>query len=295
MSANDWPRILDADRRAVNERLAALLPPESEPPASLHGAMRHAALGGGKRLRAVLCVAAHRLFGNPCAEAALDAGCAIECLHAYTLVHDDLPALDDDDMRRGRPTVHKAFGEAVAILAGDALQAEAFGIVSRCGAPPDRVAEAVRTLALASGSLFLVGGQTADLEGEGEKPTEDLVRFIHTRKTAELIAASLSIGAALAGAPESARREIRDAGRLAGLAFQISDDLLDVLGAEEQAGKGLRKDAERRKITYPAVYGVERSRAEAAGLAAEARRVAASLGDAGYIGFLFASMAERTS
>ena len=295
MSGHDWSRILDADRGAVNDRLAALLPPEGEPPASLHAAMRHAALGGGKRLRAVLCVAAHRLFGNPCAEAALDAGCAIECLHAYTLVHDDLPALDDDDLRRGRPTVHTKFGEAVAILAGDALQAEAFDIVARCGAPSDRVAEAVRVLARASGSLFLVGGQTADLEGEREKPTEALVRFIHTRKTAELIAASLSIGAALAGAPESSRLGIRDAGRLAGLAFQISDDLLDVLGAEEQAGKGLRKDAERRKITYPAVYGVERSRAEAAKLAAEARRRAASLGDDGYIGYLFASMAERTS
>jgi geranylgeranyl diphosphate synthase type II len=295
VSERNWAAALGADRLAVNERLAALLPPGDLPPASLHEAMRYAALGGGKRLRAVLCIAAHRLFGNPYPGAALDAGCAIECLHAYTLVHDDLPALDDDDLRRGRPTCHKKFGEAVAILAGDALQAEAFDVLARCGAPEERIAEAVRVLARSSGSRFLVGGQTADLEGEGATPTDDLVRFIHGRKTAELIAASLSIGAAIAGAPESSRREIHEAGRLAGLAFQISDDLLDVLGIEEQAGKGLRKDAERRKITYPALHGVERSRADAGRLAAEAARRVAALGDDGYLDFLFASMAERTS
>ncbi len=295
MSGNDWPRLLEADRNLVVARLEELLPPAAERPESLHGAMRHAVLGGGKRLRAVLCLAAHRMWGDPFPRSALDAGCAIECLHAYTLVHDDLPALDDDDLRRGRPTCHRAFGEATAILAGDALQARSFEILARCGAPEDRIAEAVGTLARAAGSLFLVGGQTADLEGEGSEPTEELVEFIHLRKTAELIAASLSIGAALAGAGGEERRRIHETGRLAGLAFQIADDVLDVVGEEGIVGKGLRKDAGRKKITHSAIHGVERSRAEARRLAADAAARAAALGDRGYVGFLFSSMAERKS
>lgn len=283
------------DRAAVAARLEELLPPAAEEPVSLHGAMRYAVLGGGKRLRALLAMAAHRLFGDPFPRAALDAGCAIECLHAYTLVHDDLPALDDDDLRRGKPTCHRRFGEAVAILAGDALQAFAFEVLAGCGAPRDRAAEAVAVLARAAGSRLLVGGQTADVEGEGREATEPLVRFIHERKTAALISASLEIGAALAGAGEARRREIAAAGREAGLAFQIEDDLLDLLGNEAQAGKGLRKDAERKKITYPAVFGVERSRVDARRLMADAAGRADALGDDGSLGRLFALMVDRTS
>jgi geranylgeranyl diphosphate synthase type II len=295
VSRKDYDGIFAADRGSVNARLDELLPGADTEPRSLHGAMRHATLGGGKRLRAALCIAAHRLFGNSHSRAALDAGCAIECLHAYTLVHDDLPALDNDDLRRGRPTCHRQYGEAVAILAGDALQALAFDILSRCDAPAERVAETVRMLARSGGSLHLVGGQTADIEWEGMEPTEDRIAFIHSRKTAELIAVSLSIGAALGGASESARQEMHDIGRIAGLSFQICDDLLDLIGSEAEAGKGLRKDAERKKITFPALHGVEQSRLAARRLAVEAADRVRAMGDGGYIGYLFALMAERTS
>jgi len=171
------------DRRAVNDMLATLLPRADEEPVSLHGAMRYATIDGGKRLRAILCLAGHRLCGDPRREAALEAGCAIECLHAYTLIHDDLPALDNDDIRRGKPSCHKAYGEAVAILAGDALLTLAFEILARCDAPAEHVLESVRILSRVAGSRFLVGGQVADLEGEGSEPTEERVRFIHSRKT----------------------------------------------------------------------------------------------------------------
>jgi geranylgeranyl diphosphate synthase type II len=283
------------DRHAVEERLAAILPPESEPPESLHGAMRYATIGGGKRIRAVLCLGAHRLCGDPFPDAALDAGCAIECLHAYTLIHDDLPAIDNDDVRRGKPSCHKRYGEAIAILAGDALQALAFESVGRCAAPPANVGEAVRILSRAAGSRFLVGGQVADVETAGRDGTEELVRFIHSRKTAELIAASLSIGAALAGSPERTRTEIHDIGRAAGLAFQIIDDILDVEGIAERVGKTLRKDGKRGKITYPACLGIDRSRETAGRLIADAERGIRGLGDEGYLQYLFSLIAERSS
>jgi geranylgeranyl diphosphate synthase type II len=286
---------LAVDRRAVEARLAAILPPEGEPPSSLHGAMRYATLGGGKRLRAILCLAGHRLFGDPCPGAALDAACAIECLHAYTLVHDDLPALDNDDMRRGKPSCHARYGEAVAILAGDALQALAFETLAGCAVPAPRAAEAVAILARAAGSRWLVGGQTADVEGEGRPATAESVEFIHARKTAELIAASLSIGAALAGAPAGAGTDIHEIGRDAGVAFQIVDDVLDVAGRADDVGKALRKDAERGKITYPAVYGIDASRETARRLIVEATRRVRALGDDGYIEGLFALMVDRAS
>ena len=290
-----FDRGLEEDRRAITNRLAILLPQEEEPPRSLHGAMRHSTLGGGKRVRGILCLAAHRLFGNRYPAAALDAGCAIECLHAYTLVHDDLPDIDDDDLRRGQPACHRKYGNATAILAGDALQAFAFDILSRCDAPQEGVLEAVRTLSRAAGSLFLVGGQVADIEGEGREPSADAVTFIHARKTAALIAASLSIGAVLAGAPERDRRSIGEVGRAVGLAFQIADDILDVEGSEERVGKGLRKDSKRKKITYPAQYGVGRSRDEARRLIAEASAGIRTLGDEGYLQHIFALIVERVS
>lgn len=291
----DFEARFAGDRRAVEERLAAILPPESEPPESLHGAMRYATIGGGKRIRAVLCLGAHRLCGDPFPDGALEAGCAIECLHAYTLIHDDLPALDNDDVRRGKPSCHKRYGEAIAILAGDALQALAFESLGRCGAPPANVAEAIRILGRAAGSRFLVGGQAADVEAVGRDGTEELVRFIHSRKTAELIAASLSIGAALAGSPERTRTEIHDIGRAAGLAFQIIDDILDVEGSAEKVGKTLRKDDKRGKITYPACFGIERSRETAGRLIADAARRIRGLGDEGYLRYLFSLIAERSS
>jgi geranylgeranyl diphosphate synthase type II len=290
-----FDRGLEEDRRTINDRLAILLPPEEAPPRSLHGAMRYATLGGGKRLRGILCVAAQRLFGNGHPAAALDAACAIECLHAYTLIHDDLPDIDDDDLRRGRPACHRKFGNAVGILAGDALQALAFDILSRCEAPHENALEAVRLLSRAAGSLFLVGGQVADIEGEGTEPTAEAITFIHSRKTAALFAASLSIGAVLAGARERDREAIDRVGRSVGLAFQIVDDVLDVAGSEETVGKGLRKDSERKKITYPARFGVERSRDEARRLIADAGRGIRALGDEGYVGHIFSLVVERVS
>jgi len=295
MTGSDFGKRLAEDRRAVDRRLAAILPDENEAPASLHGAMRYATLDGGKRLRAVLCLAGQRLCGDGHPEGALDAACAIECLHAYTLVHDDLPAIDNDDLRRGKPSCHKRFGEAVAILAGDALQALAFDILSRASAPPDNVSEAVRILARAAGSRYLVGGQVADVEGEGAEPSEERVLFIHTRKTAELIAASLSIGAAIAGAPERTRTEIHRIGRGAGLAFQIVDDILDLTGDAGEVGKALRKDDKKRKLTHPAHFGLQGSRETASRLIADATRRIRDRGDDGYIEHLFAMIAERSS
>ncbi len=282
-------------RDAVNHRLEELLPPGEEYPESLHRAMRYAVLGSGKRVRAVLCLAAHRLFGDPHPAAALDAACAVECLHAYTLIHDDLPALDDDDIRRGKPSCHAAFGESTAILAGDALQALAFEIASNCLAPSDLVRRAVLLLARTSGSRYLVGGQVADLEGEGQDPTEERVRFIHTRKTAELIATSLTIGAILAGAEDRTLGEVQGIGRKVGLAFQIVDDLLDVEGREEIVGKGLRKDAKKGKITYPACYGIDRSRRRAHELVRGALDGIRKLGDHGPLQHVFRMIIDRVS
>ncbi len=287
-------RIAD-DRRAVNDRLALLLPRADEEPASLHGAMRYATVDGGKRLRAILCLAGHRLCGDPRREAALEAGCAIECLHAYTLIHDDLPALDNDDIRRGKPSCHKAYGESVAILAGDALLTLAFEIVARCGAPAEHALEAAGILSRAAGSRYLVGGQVADLEGEGSEPTEERVRFIHSRKTAELIGASLSIGAALAGAERSKIEEMHEIGRSAGFAFQIIDDIIDLEGSAEKAGKALRKDEKKKKITYPAHFGIEISRETAGRLIADCARAIRILGDDGYVKHIFSLMIERSS
>jgi geranylgeranyl diphosphate synthase type II len=282
-------------REGVNRRLEELLPAGEEYPESLHRAMRYAVLGGGKRVRAVLCLAAHRLFGDPYPAAALDAACAVECLHAYTLIHDDLPAIDDDDVRRGKPSCHVAFGESTAILAGDALQALAFEIVSSCRAPSDLVCRAVQLLARTSGSRHLVGGQIADLEGEGQDPTGELVQFIHTRKTAELIATSLTIGAILAGVEDRTLGSVQGIGREIGLAFQIVDDLLDVEGREEIVGKGLRKDAKKGKITYPACYGVDRSRQRAHELITGALNGIRKLGDHGPLQHVFLMIIDRVS
>lgn len=283
------------DRRAVDDRLAMLLPRADERPVSLHGAMRYATVDGGKRLRAILCLAGHRLCGDPRRESALEAGCAIECLHAYTLIHDDLPALDNDDLRRGKPSCHKAYGEAVAILAGDALLTLAFEILARCDAPAEQALESVRILSRAAGSRYLVGGQVADLEGEGSEPTEERVRFIHSRKTAELIGASLSIGAALAGAGKGKIGEMHEIGRSVGFAFQIIDDILDLEGNAEKAGKALRKDEKRKKITHPAHFGMELSRETARRLIADGVRAMEALGDDGYVRHIFSLIVERSS
>lgn len=296
MSSDPMLERMMGDRSSIEEKMDELLPDGNERPAALHEAMRYSSLGGGKRFRGILCLQAHRMFGEPHPGNSLAAAAAIEFLHAYTLIHDDLPALDDDDTRRGRPSCHVQFGEATAILTGDALQALAFETLSACsGADPSDVTMSVWMLASVAGSRLLVGGQSADIEGEGRDPEPGLVEFIHTRKTAELISVSLKIGAALASAGMEEIELIGDAGREAGLAFQIVDDLLDLEGSEEQVGKGLRKDIKRGKITWPSSYGTESSRLTVARLIEGAVEKARSLGDDGYLEFLFRLVVDRTS
>jgi len=284
------------DRSSIEGKMDEIMPDASERPATLHEAMRYASLEGGKRFRGALCLQAHRMFGEPHPGDSLSAAAAIEFLHAYTLIHDDLPALDDDDTRRGRPSCHVRFDEATALLAGDALQALSFETLSACsGANPEDVTLSVWMLASAAGSRLLVGGQAEDIEAEGREPEPGIVDYIHLRKTAELISVSLRIGAAIASAGMEEIELIGEAGREAGLAFQIVDDLLDLEGTEEKVGKGLRKDIKKGKITWPSSYGVESSRETAARLIEGAVEKARTLGDDGYLEFLFRLVVDRTS
>lgn len=291
----DLERRIAGDRSLIETRMDELLA-DDETPASLLGAMRYSALGGGKRIRGIFCLEAHRLFGDPYPGDALRAACALEYLHAYTLIHDDLPALDDDDTRRGRPSCHVEFGEATAILAGDALQAHAFETLSGCGeAPADRVLAAVRILSRTAGPRLLVGGQAADLEAEGAVPDRETVLFIHRRKTGALIAASLGVGAILAGCAGEPLGKLLRAGDEIGLAFQIADDLLDLAGSEREVGKGLRKDAKKGKMTWPSCCGQAASRETARELVSTAIGRVEALGDARYLECLFRLVVDRVS
>ncbi len=251
------------DRQALVDRgLNRLLP--AARPLKLHRAMRYSLLAGGKRLRPLLLMASAECCGTPAARV-LEAACAFECLHTYSLIHDDLPALDNDDLRRGRPTCHKAFDEATAILAGDGLLTFAFELLARCGrrAGDRRALEAVALLARAAGSRGMIGGQTADLEAEGRRLDAAGLSYIHTHKTGDLLTASVECGAVLAGAPPARRAALRDFGRRIGLAFQIADDILNVEGSQAKLGKKVGSDAELRKATYPALFGVEKSKRKA--------------------------------
>lgn len=241
-------------RRAVEQGLDALLPPAGERPERLHAAMRYAVLtGGGKRLRPLLLLgAAHGVGGDW--QPLVPAAAGIECIHAYSLVHDDLPALDDDDLRRGRLALHRAFDEATALLAGDALLPLGFWALTRVPVPAERCRQALGMLAAAAGSLALVGGQAEDLMAEGQPLALERVAWIHARKTSALIEAALEVGAVLAGADPPVQRTLRMFGQAYGLAFQILDDLLDLTG---EAGKGPGGDDARGKQTYPAVLGRE--------------------------------------
>lgn len=262
-------------RRAVEAGLDALLPPAHERPRRLHAAMRYAVLeGGGKRLRPLLMLAAAHAVGGAW-EPLVPAAAGVECIHAYSLVHDDLPALDDDDLRRGRPSLHRAFDEATALLAGDALLPLGFGSLAQVAVVPERCRLALAILAAATGSTALVGGQAEDLMAEGQPPSLERVEWIHARKTSALIEAALEMGAVLVGAEARQRAALRRFGRAYGLAFQILDDLLDLTGG---AGKEAGGDDARGKQTYPAVLG--REGAVAAGRAAidEARAALVELG-----------------
>jgi geranylgeranyl diphosphate synthase type II len=225
--------------------------------------MRHSVFAGGKRLRPILCLAAAEACGGS-VEAAIFNACATECLHTYSLIHDDLPCMDDDDMRRGVPTCHKVYGEAMALLAGDALQALAFELVTKTPATANHTtASMVLELARTAGSLHLVGGQVADLEGEGKQLPLDDLRFIHEGKTAALLTTSVKLGAMSANASAAQMQALHDFGMATGLAFQIIDDILDVTQTSEKLGKSAGKDIAAEKSTYPALMGLEASRAEA--------------------------------
>lgn len=248
-----------ADRtRLVNAALDRFTPAEGVHPSSLHTAMRYSLFAGGKRIRPLLCIAAAETCGGE-AEDVLPTACALEMVHTFSLIHDDLPAIDNDDFRRGHPTSHKKFGEAMAVLAGDALHTLAFATVAEHQQAPDaaRIVEAVRTLAVASGTLGMVGGQVDDIAGEGQAISAETLRSIHERKTGALLNAALRCGALLVGASDDALDALRRYGDHVGVAFQIVDDILDVTGDDARLGKPTGSDAKHDKATYPKLFGLD--------------------------------------
>jgi geranylgeranyl diphosphate synthase type II len=264
------PPFFEEDRLAVDAHLQRLLPAESAAPASIHEAMRYSVFAGGKRIRPILCVETARIF-EPDASFALFPGCAIEFIHTYSLIHDDLPALDNDDLRRGKPTCHKKFGEATAILAGDALLTLAFETIAATPVCSERRVSMVTEIATAAGTVNgMVGGQVADLEAEGQKVGPKTLEYIHKSKTAALIRASITSGALSAGAPSGDVARLRRFGEAIGWAFQVTDDILDVEESSAALGKTAGKDIVQQKATYPAVFGLERSHQIANDLATKA-------------------------
>ena len=247
-------------QQLVDAELHRLVPPESAPPETIHRAMRYSLFAGGKRIRPILCMEAARAVSDT--PAGVEAcACALELIHTYSLIHDDLPALDNDDYRRGKLTNHKVFGDAMAILAGDALLTLAFQVLAQLSTTADRKAALIAELATASGTVGgMIGGQVADLEGEGKPPEPELLETIHRAKTGALLRASLRLGAIYAGASETEYAALSCYGEHIGLAFQIVDDILDVEESSEALGKTAGKDAQQHKITFPAVYGLETSR-----------------------------------
>jgi geranylgeranyl diphosphate synthase type II len=257
-------------QKLIDRALDRYLPKASAKPATLHRAMRYSLFAGGKRLRPILCLAAAETCRGKINDA-LPLACALECIHTYSLVHDDLPSMDNDDFRRGRPTCHKVFGEGVAVLAGDALLTLAFEIVSR--ATPSRrydMSTLLREIAVAAGSQKLIAGQVADLEAEGKNVKRRELQFIHENKTAAILSSSVRLGAMSANAAAAKLSAITQFGQRLGLAFQIIDDILDVTQTSDVLGKSAGKDVTAKKATYPAVIGLENSRAEARRLTREA-------------------------
>jgi geranylgeranyl diphosphate synthase type II len=253
-----------ASRQKLIERaLDRYLPKANAKPATLHRAMRYSLFAGGKRLRPILCLAAAEACGGKIGNA-LPLACALECIHTYSLVHDDLPSMDDDDFRRGRATCHKIFGDGIAILAGDALLTIAFEIVSNAK-PTSRYDTSIllREIAVAAGSQKLIAGQVADLEAEGKNVKRDQLQFIHENKTAAILKSSVRLGAMSANADARKLFAVTRFGQRLGLAFQIIDDILDVTQTSEILGKSAGKDVAAKKATYPAVIGLEKSRTEA--------------------------------
>ena len=297
----DVQSILKTGAAATDAALERLLPAATIEPHSIHRAMRHSTFAGGKRLRPILCMEAARCVAGTLPEGAAALGAAIEMVHTYSLIHDDLPALDNDDLRRGQPTCHVVFGEAIAILAGDALQTLAFQTVSQLPAPAATLVEVMREFSFAIGTGVggalppgMIGGQVMDIEGEGHKPTADLVERIHRAKTGALITTSIVCGGLLglgyclanntagklACTTEDAIARLRTFGEKAGLAFQIVDDVLDMTQSSEELGKTAGKDTAMDKATWPAVFGIEQSKHDAAELIADAFAALEPFGEA---------------
>ncbi len=263
---------LDRQCGRVDAALDKLLPPETAVPPTIHKAMRYSMFAGGKRIRPVLCLAACEAVGGKHA-AAMPLACAVECIHTYSLIHDDLPCMDDDDLRRGKPTNHKVFGEGIAVLAGDALLTEAFTMVAGSNPPKHYPMQMlVRDLALAAGSLRLIAGQVQDLEGEDRQLALEEVKRTHLNKTAALITASIRLGAMAGNASPSELKRLTRYGQDIGLAFQVIDDILDATSTKEIMGKSVRADEKNKKSTFPIVLGLDKSREFAADLIADAHK-----------------------
>src|SRR5690348_12236754 len=263
--------ILEQGQRTIDASLEKLLPAATQRPDSIHQAMRHSVFAGGKRLRPILCMEAARMVAGTLPEGIEGLGSALEMLHTYSLIHDDLPALDNDDLRRGKPTCHVVYGEAIAILAGDALQTQAYEILARLKCPAEARVKIIEEIARGTGTIEgMIGGQVKDLEAERQKPDAATLEYIHRSKTGALITASIISGALYAGAAMSEVQRLRDFGRSIGLAFQIVDDVLDVTQSSEQLGKTAGKDTASEKATYPALFGIDESLRKADTLVASA-------------------------
>ena len=268
----DFSHYWSARQKKVDAALNRFLPSATTKPKTIHQAMRYSIFAGGKRLRPVICLATAEVISGGKNDDALPLACAVECIHTYSLIHDDLPSMDNDDFRRGKPTSHKVYGEGIAVLAGDALLTIAFEIAAQCKSwPRYSHKDIILEIAAASGSQALVAGQVADLEGEGKKITPAELRYIHENKTAALIASSIRLGAMSANATPKQLERLTEFGQSLGLAFQVIDDILDVTQTTEKLGKSAGKDIAAQKATYPALLGLKKAKQEADRLTARAR------------------------
>jgi geranylgeranyl diphosphate synthase type II len=276
----DLEAYLAERRRAVDLALERLLPPATTYPPTIHEAMRYSVFAGGKRLRPILVIAGAEAAGGAMADV-LPTACAFELIHTYSLIHDDLPAMDDDDYRRGRLTSHKVYGEAIAILAGDGLLTHALGLVAANfgagAAPPEVFPRVLAEITEGAGTAGMIGGQVVDIQSEGGQVSPEVLEYIHTRKTGALIRAALRAGALLAGAPAAVLAALTEYGERLGLAFQIVDDILDVEGTLETLGKTAGSDRRKKKVTYPDFHGLPAAKAQAALLTREAHAALARL------------------
>ena len=271
---------LEQGRIVIDQALERLLPPATEYPSSIHQAMRHSVFAGGKRLRPILCREAARVVAGCIPAGVEELGSALEMLHTYSLIHDDLPALDNDDLRRGRPTCHKVFGEAIAILAGDGLQTYAYEVLAKLRCSADARVAIIAEIAHATGTIDgMIGGQVMDLEAERKHPDAETLAYIHRSKTGALLTASVVTGGIYAGGDASQIQNLRDFGINIGLAFQIVDDVLDVTQTSEQLGKTAGKDTATEKATYPSLFGIDASIAKADELVKRANTALDRFGD----------------